>query len=129
MLFKVSILIFCIASIALFTIVSILGKFTGFLPVSFLYFIGSASLLLFNYLGIKVFAINFKATFPVAFALSILVIGCVLIFLSGNNFLDILKGSSFDRKDFFSIIDPFSFACIATYLMFFNLQGSNNNLI
>lgn len=114
---RVSVQVFLISIITIFLILAIKNQFAAIVPVILLYLTAVLGLLVFNYIGHGLLKINFKIVYPVAFIISFFILVEAISLLSGNPFLRTLEKLVMDRKDFFSIADPYILANGVVYLL------------
>ncbi len=87
------------------------------MPIAFLYLIASIGMLVLLYVGQSFLKMNVNLLFPIASIACLLLLLFALSGLNGNTFSETLKSSVLDRKDFFSMLDPYILGHIATYIM------------
>lgn len=123
-MFKLSFIVF-LASIGFLLLVFILVKdsYVMFIPICVLYFLSAFTLLILNYLSNNILQWNIRYFYILNALLSILSLPFFLGWLRGSDygvtFVDMLTS----RKEFFSIFDPYTLACILTYILIIKDKG------
>ena len=113
---KAATTVFIISIILVFILLALKNQYVALLPIMFLYIIAIISLLFLNYIGSTFLKLHIYYVYPVSFLLSLLILVASLTWLSGNTFADTFKATFFNRKDIFSMADPYIIANVLTYI-------------
>lgn len=91
-------------------------SFSAFAPLFVLYMIGFAVIAFINCIGLLL-GLSTRIVYPISFALSLFAWFGALSWLSGNSYLETLQTVFWNRKDVFSMADPYIIGNIVSYLM------------
>ena len=117
MIIKITTIAFSIAIILLFILLLWLGKMASFLPIGLLYLIAFVGMFFLHYIGQEILKIRLPIVFPIVFFISLLLLTTSLAWFSGNSIIESVQSIFFNRKDIFTIADPYILGNAIVYVL------------